>query len=371
MLSRTRQIPLDSVRTDGWFERIGESIGSFQALCEILGEAFFAFAMITGARITSLTVDRRNPNNTLVDFTAGPEGEPSETQRLTLGEFRQRLVGALVTDDDVPPPPQRPDDVEALQLHIGVRYLLLAPLYGYHLRTLVVDGKSSHLRLLHEGEEETHSILEFRARVRAHVRDELERLQTGARSAIDLSKVLEAEQHAQKGEHFKVVRLLGGWPAPLAIFLRTPEGQMLMPDARLNIAKGLGLLGTACIKLGEQQQGEEVLRLAIQYGQEGTIAAEMYWRLGEAVLDDKRAGEAIAPLRRALHLGAPAQKLWPLLARAFVAREKHVAAFACVREAEAAGVSIDALANEMRAIETKLGAPLAAWRKLGTANKRA
>ena len=31
-----------------------------------------AFAMITGARITSLTVDRRNPDNTQVDFVVGP-----------------------------------------------------------------------------------------------------------------------------------------------------------------------------------------------------------------------------------------------------------------------------------------------------------
>ena len=31
-------------------ERIGEGIGSFQALCDIVGEAFFAFSMITGAR---------------------------------------------------------------------------------------------------------------------------------------------------------------------------------------------------------------------------------------------------------------------------------------------------------------------------------
>jgi len=64
-------VSLDSIRTDGWFERIGEGIGSFQALCDIVGPRFFAFAMITGARITSLTVDRRNADNTLVDFVVG------------------------------------------------------------------------------------------------------------------------------------------------------------------------------------------------------------------------------------------------------------------------------------------------------------
>ena len=68
---KTRDFELDAIRTDGWFERIGEGIGSFQALCEIIGERFFAFSIIVGARITALTVDRRNPELSLVDFVVG------------------------------------------------------------------------------------------------------------------------------------------------------------------------------------------------------------------------------------------------------------------------------------------------------------
>jgi len=65
------------------------------------------------------------------------------------------------------------------------------------------------------------------------------------------------------------------WPAPLAPVPRTPDGQMLTADARGLIAKGLGLLGTACVKIGEEQQGEEVMRLAVQYAQDGGyVAAE-------------------------------------------------------------------------------------------------
>ena len=192
--------PLAAIRTDGWFERIGESVGSFQALCDIVGERFFAFSMITGARITALTVDRRNPDNTLVDFVVGTGEEEStraDTQRLTLAEFRRRLVSALVADEPAGPPPKRQTDTEAVQLHVGVRYLLLAPLYGYSLLELLVGSTGSALRVLHDGVEETHTLPTFRERIRSHVRQEIARLtKAGGRGAIDLSHVKAAEEAA-------------------------------------------------------------------------------------------------------------------------------------------------------------------------------
>src|SRR5436190_7352400 len=119
MPEKRQEFSLDAVRTDGWFERIGEGIGSFQALCEIVGERFFAFSIIVGARITALTVDRRSPDQTLVDFVVGlGEGEGDlEPQRLTLADFRRRLVGALLVEDErEAPTPERDTDVEAIQL---------------------------------------------------------------------------------------------------------------------------------------------------------------------------------------------------------------------------------------------------------------
>src|SRR5690606_5994855 len=184
------------IRTDGWFERIGEGIGSFQALCDIVGPRFFAFAMITGARITALTVDRRSPENTMVDFVVGAgdaDISPADTQRLTLADFRRRLVNALVQEEPMGLPPTRATDMEALQMHVGVRYLLLAPLYGYSLRQLTVTDSESRIDLLHDGIEESYQLAAFRARLRTHVREELDRVQRGGgRGAIDLSRVPEA-----------------------------------------------------------------------------------------------------------------------------------------------------------------------------------
>jgi tetratricopeptide (TPR) repeat protein len=327
-----RVLPLDSVRTDGWFERIGETIPSFQALCDIIGARFFAFAMITGARITSLTVDRRMPDNTLIEFGLSEGDGPAattSTQSVTLAEFRRRLVAALVQDEPEYPAPNDASDAEALQRYVGPRYLLLAPLYGYSLRSVALHESGGSLQIVHNGMEEEYPLSALRARLRTHVRQELERVSRSQnQGSIDLGRVGEAEDAAESGQWSRVVELLGSWPAPLAIYLRTPEGQMLSPEARAAVAKGLGLLGSACVEFREFDKAEEILRLGVQYAGETSGAGDVYLRLGQALLAHGRAGEAIAPLRRAAAIGADPRRLWPSLAQAFLERGRVLAALA-------------------------------------------
>lgn len=125
---------------------------------------------------------------------------------------------------------------------------------------------------------------------------------------------------------------------PLAIYWRTPEGQNLPEQARQRIAEGLGLLGTACAKLGNEEQGEEVLRLAVQYAQDGAAAASVFLRLGQMFVDDERWGEAIGPLRRARALGAAPSDVLPSIAAACLHRKRALAALAFALEAEQQGV---------------------------------
>ena len=370
MTRRSAHSILDAVRTDGWFERIGEGIGSFQALCDIVGERFFAFSIIVGARITALTVDRRNPDQSLIDFVvgAGDSDDAVDPQRLTLGDFRRRVVGALLVEDDKPvPSPVRDTDIESIQLFLGVRYLLLAPLFGYSLRTLVLgtgDGVGAEVLMTHDGASEVLPLGAFRTRLRALVREELDRGGASSRGTIDLSRVAEAEEASRGDDWVKVVQLLGSWPAPLAIFLRTPEGQMLTPEARALIARGLGLLGTACVRIGETDQAEEVFRIGIQYAHDGVEAADLFRRLGEALLFGERPGEAIAPLRRALAFGGSAAEVMPPLARAFIQRRRWVAAYGCLRQALAAGAAEAIVKEELREVEAALGPSLASWKAL-------
>jgi hypothetical protein len=289
----------------------------------------------------------------------------ADAQRLPLGDFRRRLVSALVTEDPIPPPPRRPTDIEAVQLHVGVRYLLLAPLYGYALGELRIESDGSKIYLRHDGVEESYPLTAFRARMRTHVREELERVtRASSRGAIELSRVAEAEQAAQRGDHVRVLELLGAWPAPLAIFLRTPDGQMLNAETRSLIARALGYLGSACIALGEVGKGEEVLRLGVQYAGDGPAAGDLYYRLGEAMHADGRPGEAIGPLRRAANLGAPGDRVWPMLAQALVARGRYLAALGAVLEGRSAGADPLALAPVLEAVRGGLGARFGAVQHL-------
>ena len=159
---------------------------------------------------------------------------------------------------------------------------------------------------------------------------------------------------------------------PLAVYWRTPEGQMLPDAARQRIAEGLGLLGTACGKLGDAAQGEEVMRRAVHYAQAGAAGARIFARLGRILMDSSRYGEAIASLRRASMLAPEesGEKHGVLLdlARCFQARGAKVAALASLMAARKAGSTLAEVAEVQRWLDAELGVPLDKWRAL-TASK--
>lgn len=367
-MSATPVFSLEAIRTDGWFERVGEKVGSFESLCSILGERFFAFSLITGARVTSLTVDRRNPSASVVEFEvvgAGARGE-AVSQRLSLDRFRRRLVSALLAVEDEHPAPTRETDVEGIQMHVGVRYLLLAPLFGASLQELDCRGPVSKVRLLQDGEPREMTLPDFRATLRRWVLEEFERTSAQAepgRSGLDLGVLPEAEQAALQGDDVTVIRLLGGWLMPLSFYLRTPEGKALTPELRGRLGGALGLLGTSLIRQGDAETGHQSLRLAVQYAVDTKDAGDAYARLGTAYLQAGRHAEAIAPLRRAVQLGARAAQVWPALGAAFFAEGRLLAAWGATVAALEAGVGDDDVAELRRRLIARLP-KLEQWRQL-------
>lgn len=352
------EFDLAPIRADGWFERVGREIGSFVPLCDAVGEKFVAFSIVAGVRITAITIDRRNPANTIVEFMVGDGGAE---QKLPLGEFRRRLVAALLGDD--PKPPKLDDALrpEALAEFIGSRYVLLAPLYGFGIQRLLGEaGKDADAKIVVErsGAVDTMSLVELRDRLRSEVRRELNRAREGP-FALDLNRVDQAGEAASRGEHARVIDLLGSWPGPLSLLLRTPAGAALGPDQRTLIAKGLLLLGGAYATEGKLGWAEELYRLGIQYDNMSAGAAALFARLGQTMLLAQRYGEAIGPFRRALALGAAEGDVLPELGRALVRRGKLVAAIGCLERARTIGAAGPEVVADLEESYERLGPPAA------------
>ncbi|MFN7702721.1 MAG: tetratricopeptide repeat protein [Deltaproteobacteria bacterium] len=365
-----RTIPLDSVRADGWFERLGSGSASFAQLCQIVGDRFVAFSIVAGLRITALQVDGRSAERSTIEFGLGDDGP---TQRMTLGEFRRRLANALVGEEEPTAELVESPGPEELQAFLGVRNVLLAPILGVELLALrvPVGGEPRVVCRVDDLDAEI-TVEELHELVRDRIRTEAEKYRTDTPFAIDLAAIPEAEAAAREGRHERVVALLGGWPGPLAMILRTPEGVAIVDEPRRAIVRALGVLGSSYAVLGRSDWAEDVLRLGIQWAGDGTHAADLFRRLGEAHLLAERAGEAIGLLRRALALWETDGEDESLrgsrslthvaLARAFLSRGRHAAALVCLERARADGAP-DALVEPIRAqAHAVVGAPWDALR---------
>ncbi|MFW6049943.1 MAG: hypothetical protein ACODAU_02145 [Myxococcota bacterium] len=345
-----RAIPLDAVRADGWFERLARNVPAVVQLCDVLGERFTAFAVVADVRVTAVALDPERRDASMIDFQVG---DSERTHRLPLGEFRRRVAAAMLAEeaagDDEPPEL----GTEALQRFIGVVPILLAPVFGIRLLRLWVGGDPPPSLVVEAGGAEQEMPLSgFRELIREQVRAEVEEAQSGGGFAIDVAVVEQAAEAHDAGDWEQVIRLLGDWPGPLSMLIRTPEGQQLGADGRAAVARGLGLLGTAYVETGRAEWAEEIMRLGIQWSRDGRVAGDLFRRLGNAQVSQGRAGEAIGFYRRALALGAAPVEVLPVLARCFAARGRYVAAAACADEAEAAGVdaaSLSSLRDELRA----------------------
>ncbi|MGD8861298.1 MAG: tetratricopeptide repeat protein [Myxococcales bacterium] len=329
-------IDLEGIRTDGWFEQLGEDIPDFDQLCQVVGRRFVAFSFIASVRITSIAYDAQAPHSSLVDFTIG---DSDEGQRMTLADLRERLGSALLSADD--PGPELPDEpsAEDIRRYVGRRYLLLAPIFGIRLDSLEIGGdQEPSLRLDLGHSTETISVDGLRDVLHNAIRSELARARPNQPFSIDFKKVPVAEEANMRGDFDETIALLGAWPGPLSMFLRTPQGQALGVPERTKLVRALGALGEAYLRSGQGEWAEDVLRLGIQFGQELDASGPLFALLGQSRVETGRYGEAIGLLRRALSLGTDRRMVLADLARCFAERGRNVAAIACLDEARQLGI---------------------------------
>jgi hypothetical protein len=182
---------------------------------------------------------------------------------MALPEFRRALTQALVQPDEIGDPPTDLNNTEAVQRYLGVRYLLLAPVFGITAHELRVGGDKEPSIVIGLGSlADEVSVEEFREVIREAVRREEQASRPQRPFAIDLGKIPEAEAALKRGDHERTIELLDPWAGPLSMLLRTPQGQSLGAEAKAALARALGLLGAAYTKREEYPSAEEVLRPA-------------------------------------------------------------------------------------------------------------
>lgn len=328
---------LQEIRSDGWFERLGKQITSFQAVCEVMGERFLAYSMILGIQIHSLATDPRIPANTTVEFSVGDDAP----QTLTLGEYRVRIVQAIIQQEPELSTAKLPLTVEATIGLLGHTLILVAPLFGLSLGQLILasidpDDPRALVGFTSEHGFSFMELSEFDGFVKQKVRRDLAGTQQEP-FRLDLSIVEHARVAAARGDHDQVIAMLENWPGLLVTLQRTPVSHQLDNGQLALIAEALEILGNAFRLRDRRTWAEELYRLGLVFVREGDFAGRLFFRLGELLTEDERYGEAIGHLRRAQVLGVPDREVFPVLGRAFLRRGKVVPAAALLETALARG----------------------------------
>jgi hypothetical protein len=342
---------LTAARPDGWFEEVLRKSKDFDRACQIIGRNTLGLALVAGARIVSLTANAHTENLTTVEYSIGQD---PRVKQVALPEFRQTMSRYLLAPLEDCALPDSPD-VEALQAHIGGRYLLEAALFHVEPLELRHEDGISEITLQFNELRHVLSLEDFRDVMDERVCSELGIGQADEDVAIDLAIVDQAEEANAHGNWGATVAMLTPWLNPISMLLRTGEADELHEEVRGRLSESLDLLGTAYANLGDLDAANEVLRLGVQWAGDSSKAGDLFMALGRASVASGKHGEAIGLLRRAIRLGVAEREILPLLARSLSARDQQLAAMVCIDRARSAGAEVEDLAELRSELEAGLG----------------
>jgi tetratricopeptide (TPR) repeat protein len=333
-------IDLAPMGADTWFDQVKDSSPAFETLCDVLGERFVGYALIVGVQISGLTIDQFTPANTLVEFRL-VESNPPRTLRLP--DFRRELVNWILADGPGIDSASLPLDLAQAQQVVGVRYILLSPLHGLSLKEVILESpgrnpKASVVLTGSDGATEEVDVAVLRERLQREVQEELETARDEP-FELDFKLVDQAEKAAKERDWDEVLRLIGHWPGPLSMLSRMQMGANLDEEKRGRIGSSLGFLAAAYRATGRSAWAEELYRLGLQFAGEGPAGGKLYRALGESMVEEKRFGEAIGPLRRALALGSSMATIGPSLGLALLKCHRIIAAAIVLERARREGAN--------------------------------
>ena len=352
---------LADVRTDGWLEQFEERIGNFERVCEVMGKRFLAYSIILGVQIRSIVTDPRFSSNATIEFAVAD----NQPQTLALGEYKIKLVQALANNTHTPPAPTLPIEAEQASEIIGIRNILLAPLFDISLQRFAVasvdpDQPRALVSYISEKGYNLIDLKEFDDLIRQRVRRDLAGV-AGDSFKLDLDAVERAKKAFAQGDLDGVISALETWPGLLSILYRTPVAQQLNSEQRTLIGEGLELLGTAFKDRGRDTWSQELYRLGLQFIREGLQAGRLFFRLGVQMFDENRYGEAIGMLRRAIKLGIPENHVMVALGSSLLRQNCVIAGAALLENAVARGISSEEIQKDLNEIKNILEKSGVSW----------
>src|SRR5690606_8081008 len=126
----------EGVRADGWLDEILGNADSLARIAHLIGPESLALSIIAGAQILELAM--RPGGQIVVSYRERDDGP---TEEVTLEEFTAKMAHACLRIEEVDPPlGDEPTDA-VLRAAIGLRTLLVAPLYELGLVALHDDGR--------------------------------------------------------------------------------------------------------------------------------------------------------------------------------------------------------------------------------------
>jgi tetratricopeptide (TPR) repeat protein len=355
----TRRHPLDGVRADGWFDRVLAGVPALGRLCAGIGEALVALSLVAGYRIISASVDRNTNAVSELQWVRDVPGGTEAPGSGTPDELRDAVIASLTEEEEETIPLRGRVDDDALRAAVGMRTILLAPLFGIDVRAVLVGDGATLLALGADDGEVEVPLAEVRKFLRARVVEVL-RAARPRTVAVDLAQLDAVREAGAEGRDDDVLSVMAPQFATLVAFLRTPDGAAMGPEGRAVVARALVALGRALMRIERAEECGDALRLAAQYAQDGPAASEVYLSLGETLLASGRAAEAIGPLRRAMALTPSLRTtVLPSLAGCYLDTGRAVAAAGLIEELRAAGQDVATL--EARA-SAALGEAWVRWR---------
>lgn len=381
----TQRVRLDAIAARGWFARLLKRSEDLTKAEEVLGRVLLAGSLVAGFRITSLMINAEDPGNTMVGFMAGEGEQPFQASRIEFHRLVTRVLSTPETGSDVHPL-TLPTGVDELQELLGVRYVLLADVFGLTLEELhfrrgvfcvqlrephglhpddsgtkdrgdeaAVGGSQADQNLPAsevamgkneaaggrekapgEGQVRLYTLASFQARIADLLAGDLQRALRAMTPTFSEEQVSSARQAAEEGAWDRVHSALRGWPQRIATCLRV--GMLHTISNADSVAEGLLLEAKALRVQGQLSEAEEAVRLLLQWQPQGSCSGAAFAELGRLFLARQQYGQAIGMLRRARSVGSEDPGLLVDLAKCFVQTGRFVAAACCCDEAKQAGV---------------------------------